>query len=60
VVLLLLTLQYTQLLSQTGTVWMLMLLLPILSWAGLLPALLLGAWLRKPCAILCSLGCCAR
>lgn len=37
VVLLLLTLQYTQLLSQTGTVWMLMLLLPILSWAGLLP-----------------------
>lgn len=48
VVLLLLTLQYTQLLSQTGTVWMLMLLLPILSWAGLLPALLLGTWLRKP------------
>ncbi len=35
VVLLLPTLQYTQLLSQTGTVWMLMLLLPILSWAGL-------------------------
>ncbi len=27
---------------------MLMLLLPILSWAGLLPALLLGTWLRKP------------
>ncbi|WRL33386.1 hypothetical protein U4V42_11005 [Salmonella enterica subsp. enterica serovar Typhi] len=48
VVLLLPTLQYTQLLSQTGTVWMLMLLLPILSWAGLLPALLLGTWLRKP------------
>lgn len=65
VVLLLLTLQYTQLLSQTGTVWMLMLLLPILSWAACCPRCCWepGCASRGPhgcCAILCSLGCCAR